>query len=538
MTNSIATFLDQMTASRLPQTGPAAEFGDFQVYLRDLRSMKLNLGLVPFLVRKTEESTDALNIENTIRELVEYSKQNARSSPVLFVTDATLPTGLSGRPDLRQHSVILFDNESIRLFLASKDLLLRYQVLGRVMAKYVGPGSLSPYVPGKPASGGRFFGRSGALEQIIAGKFIRNCTIVGNRRIGKTSLLHEVRERLGELYVPGKSIMFADVYASKCKTTWDVVYLILSQFNVNIPKHFTKLGAIAPRFVTRFPQLIREHARRTQMQLVILIDEFDSFLELDAKQDWEFLHLLREAAAEDNNCAVIIAGFRLLMQMRVRQNSPYYNFTHEVTLTPLHKEETLEMVNVPLARLGIELVGTNLATVIHKETRGHPEIIQMYCQTIIQFYEANGKLPSEAELLRSVNQNAAFSRTILHTFLNNTNTLEQLVCLNVMKRAVECRKDVASYEFRVSDVTDILNGMKTPMGNAEMATLLNNLIVGSFIERVRGAPGQYHFANPQLVRFCQEIGFDQLVENAALQGMGAALTVDPGEAINFNVSKA
>ena len=101
MTNTIGAFLDQMAASRLPQKGPPSPFADFQVHFRDLRNMKLNLGLVPFLVRKTEESTDALNIENTIHELVEYSKQNARSSPVLFVTDATLPAGLSGWPDLR-----------------------------------------------------------------------------------------------------------------------------------------------------------------------------------------------------------------------------------------------------------------------------------------------------------------------------------------------------------------------------------------------------------------------------------------------------
>jgi Cdc6-like AAA superfamily ATPase len=539
MTGSVSAFLEQIPASRLPQSRPAAGWGSFHVNWFDLRRMKLNLGpYVPFLTKGTEEQNDTSAVESTIRELVEYSKERAQSSPVVFVTGTALPPGLAARSDLRQHSIVLFDSDAIRTFLSAKDPSARYQALGRAMARCIGPSSLSPYVPGKPASGGRFFGRTGALGQVVAGKSIRNCTIVGNRRIGKTSLLHEVREQLAEVYAPGKSIMFADVYANKCKSTWDMVYLILSQLGVSVPKNYSKLGAIAPRFVTRFPQLIHEHARRTQMQLVILIDEFDSFLELDAKQDWAFLHLLREAAAEDNNCAVIIAGFRLLMQMRVLQGSPYYNFTHEVTLTPLHKEETLEMVNLPLSRLGIDLAGTNLATVIHKETRGHPEIIQMYCQTIIQFYEKSGRLPSEAELLKNVNADSAFNRTILHTFLNNTNTWEQLVCLRLMKRAVECGRDVASYEFRVADVTDVLNGMKVPLSNAEMATLLTNLVVGSFIERAKGAPGQYHFANPQLVRFCQEIGFDNLIKNVPVKGSGEALTFDPGATGRFDVSSA
>jgi hypothetical protein len=226
------------------------------------------------------------------------------------------------------------------------------------------------------------------------------------------------------------------------------------------------------------------------------------------------------------------------MQMRVRMDSPYYNFTHEVTLTPLHKEETLEMVTLPLSRLGVDLSATNLATVIHRETRGHPEIIQMYCQTIVKFYEKNRSLPSEAELLKNVNIDSAFNRTIMHTFLNNTNSSEQLVCLRLMKRAIESGRDVVNYEFRVSDVTEVLNAMKVPLSNAQMATLLTNLVVGSFIERVKGAPGQYHFANPQLVRFCQDIGFDHLIDNVGGQVSGEALTFDPGEMERFNASKA
>lgn len=124
---------------------------------------------------------------------------------------------------------------------------------------------------------------------------------------------------------------------------------------------------------------------------------------------------MREAAAEAS-CAVIIAGFRLLMQTRVSLESPNYNFTREVPLTPLHKEETLEMVNVPRSRLGIDLSRSGLATVIHREKRGHPEIIQMYCQAIVSFFEERGRLPSDGEPLRYVNTNQAFNRTILHTF--------------------------------------------------------------------------------------------------------------------------
>ena len=54
--------------------------------------------------------------------------------------------------------------------------------------------------PGRPASGGRLFGRSKVLNEIVSGKTVRNYTIVRNRRICKTSLLHEVRASVRHLF--------------------------------------------------------------------------------------------------------------------------------------------------------------------------------------------------------------------------------------------------------------------------------------------------------------------------------------------------
>ena len=323
-----------------------------------------------------------------------------------------------------------------------------------------------------------------------------------------------MRERLADVYLPGKTIHFAEIYANKAQTTWDMVYLILSQLGIQVPNHWAKFGAIAPRYVNRFPQLLHDFARRNQTKVVILIDEFDSFLERDARQRWEVLHLLREEAAEDGPCSVIIAGFRLLMLMRVRQDNPYHNFTREIALTPLTKDETLHMVMTPLARLGIDLSGSNIPGVIHRETRGHPEMVQMYCQAIIALHARRHGLPSDAELLQHVTSEAAFTRTILHTFLNNANHVEQVLCLTLMQRAVAGRQGVADFEFRISDAERALDGVQLALSNAEMATVLNNLVVGSFIERVAGAPGQYRFAIPQLVRFCQAVDLKELLSNA------------------------
>jgi hypothetical protein len=503
-------FIDRIGAFQLPQLGPREICGPFQVHKIDLRRLKLGLGaFTPFVT--LDVPRDSVDLRQA---LLTFSREVARDSPTVYLAEPDDDYAWVDPAMLVQHAIAVLTHVTRTECIEAREAEKCYRALGSALATSIGASALSPYSPGRPASGGRFFGRSKVLNEIVSGKTVRNCTIVGNRRIGKTSLLHEVREQLSDVYMPGKTIHFAEIYANKAQSTWDMVYLILSQLGVQVPSHWAKFGAIAPRYVNRFPQLLHDFAKRNQTKVVILIDEFDSFLEHDAQQRWEFLHLLREAGAEDGPCSVIIAGFRLLMLMRVRQDNPYHNFTREIALTPLTKEETLEMVTTPLARLGIDLSRSNIPGVIHRETRGHPEMVQMYCQAIIALHARRHALPSDAELLQHVTGEAAFTRTILHTFLNNANHFEQILCLTLMQRAVAGRQSVAEFEFRIADAERALDGVNQSLTTAEMATVLNNLVVGSFIERVAGAPGQYRFAIPQLVRFCQAVDLNELLSNA------------------------
>jgi hypothetical protein len=510
----VASFIKAMNASGLPKSRPTQDWQEFEICFIDLRRLKLNVGpFVPFLMRRLEDASEGDDAEPSLPHVIQYCRETPQSTLAVYVTGSTRSSSRDSL-QLRQHSIAVLARDVLQAFTAAADVNERYRILGTALANSVGLSALSPYISGKPASGGRFFGRSRALDQIFSGRVIRNCTVLGNRRIGKTSLLYEVRERLSQLYVPGKSIAFADIYANKCKSTWDMVYLILSQLGVSVPKSYTKLGAIAPRFINRFPQLLREHSMRNGIRLVILIDDFDSFCEIDMRNGSEFLHLLREAAADDATCSVIITGFRVLMQTRLRKDSPFFNFTNEVLLTSLSREETYEMVTVPLVRLGLDVSSNNLVSVIYSETRGQPELVQIYCQAIISFYETHLSLPSETELVTLVNSDFAFNRAVLHTFLNNTNAWEQALCFALMKQAVSDNEDVANFKFRMSDARDLLRDIEISLSDAEIGTLMSNLLGGSILQRVPLAPGSYQFAVPQLIRFCQEINIDRMLANA------------------------
>jgi hypothetical protein len=188
------------------------------------------------------------------------------------------------------------------------------------------------------------------------------------------------------------------------------------------------------------------------------------------------------------------------------------------------------MVEKPLRRLGISVSDTNIPTIIHRETRGQPELIQMYCAAVISLAERKGAIPTETELSNFVNRDQTFSRTILHTFLKNANAIEQALCFQLMKRATD---GSAYFEFKSVDADEALAAMHLRLGNAERATLLNNLVVGSFIERVDGTPGRYRFAVPQLVRYCHSVNLDQLLASALAEARGLpvaeALAFEPAE---------
>ena len=320
MSDSIHHFLHHLASSNLTQQGPVEKSGCFEVAWLDFRRLKLGLNnRVPF-VWLSEPAQDGRDLQ---QRLLTFSREIASRSPTIFLCDdGDLERNLTPSV-LRQHAVAPLSPQVRSSFIAARDPERRYQIFGTALAQGIGVAALSPYSPGKPASGSRFFGRSKIIDSIVSGKTIRNCTIVGNRRIGKTSLLHEVKERLSDVFVPGKTVHFAQIYASKAESTWDLVYLVLSQLGIPIPTKWTKFGAIAPRFIARFPQLVHDFARRQDTQVVILIDEFDSFLERDTTRKWECLHLLREVAGEEGLCAVIVAGFRLLMYVRAQNDNPY-----------------------------------------------------------------------------------------------------------------------------------------------------------------------------------------------------------------------
>jgi hypothetical protein len=510
MSVQLAALSDALNGSSLKRIGPIRDSDakwPFRASTHEVRRLRLNLNVyTPFLQLPPESKL--LPLEEVIANLIEYSKK--ADGTIVFLSDTALPSVYD--KELQDRSIAVLDQDLLQEFLETRDVSARYRILGSGLARSLGHSRLSPYLYGSPISGAGFFGRETLLGYILPGKGIRNTTIVGNRRIGKTSCLLEIRDRLKNIYDYPKTLRIAELYGSKCKSTWDAVYSIFDQVGLRIPNKWTKFGAIAPRYVLKMPQLLHDFARQNELQIVIFIDEYDDLLYRDSKNNYEFTHLLRETVMDrSNNCYVVIAGFRILMRERTLHASPLFNIAPGKELTPLSQQESMEMITEPLLRMGIDLP-SELQGAIYRETRGQPELIQMYCSAAIELFHEKKRTPTPAELLRKVNGSSEFRSTILQSFFFNATAIEQIVCLELMKKAIVAQQDPRRYEFRRTDIEQTLSTYGSNLSNAFVEGIVSNLTTGSFLEE--NPPAVFRFATPQLVRFCERESIDVLLTRA------------------------
>ena len=188
---------------------------------------------------------------------------------------------------------------------------------------------LSPYIPGRIATGGHgFFGRANVLNpSVISGKSGGNFTFVGNRRIGKTSLLREIKRRL---VLNDERLRTVDVYGNNCHTTYDAVKTILESVRPDLASRMAHDSSV----VDSFPS----HLGALPDNVVIFVDELDAILEFDARQGYQLLNLLCKGGVRERPLPGVLCWIST-SNARAKKNldTPLHNFTSFLRITGLNR---------------------------------------------------------------------------------------------------------------------------------------------------------------------------------------------------------
>jgi hypothetical protein len=205
-----------------------------------------------------------------------------------------------------------------------------------------------------------FFGRTRDLARIYA--LLANTqsvSIVGDRRIGKSSLLYclarpEVQARQERHNLSDYCFVYVDLQGSVYRNAVEFLQHLLHKLQRQVnPTWLLDLGqAATPQdtFETAVAQLNKQGVK-----LVFLLDEFD-YVTRNEHLDAALFSFMRYMAT-NYDLAIVTASQQRLVDLCHTDiiDSPFFNIFARITLGPLERSEALELITIPSRAAGYPL---------------------------------------------------------------------------------------------------------------------------------------------------------------------------------------
>lgn len=244
----------------------------------------------------------------------------------------------------------------------------------------------STFVTGSPITHPRhFFGRQKELKRLfnlLKRHPLQNAAIIGKRRIGKTSLLHylknitttpaeELRPNQKSDWLPNPEIyrwIFVDFQDPRMASKERFLSHILENLRIKIPENCD---------LDNFMDVVSDNLNRPT---VILLDEIGVGLQRCPELDDEFWESLRSLATNytGGNLAFILATHEAPIELahHTGHSSPFFNiFGYTATLGALKEEEARELIAsspIPFPDEDVEW--------ILGQSQGVPLLLQILCR--------------------------------------------------------------------------------------------------------------------------------------------------------------
>jgi len=371
-------------------------------------------GTLPILA-SLERKTSEKNIEFIRQILIERVTGKGRISLLFLFCDPelldTARRSASILKDVYAYNVVLFDQKNLVDIASSQDQIT---TLRRFILSQIDLTTISPYIITGPTPEDFFFGREHELREITEHIKSSSYTIIGGRRIGKTSILNRLhRVRL-------KNAGFRTIY-NDCSVVTDFESFLATPIRswqpdspINAPSTFGELLNNPPK----------------DKPLVLLLDEADKLVPSDKQANWKLFNTLR-SLVNSNMLQVVLSGERTLQDALRDSKSPLFNFANEIILGPLDYKAVDVLVTQPLKRLEIELIGQKeIVDQIWSFTSGHPNIVQRLCRRLIEKINKSRVRRISIEDVNDVIRDVNFQRQdFLDTYWENTSNLEKIVTL-------------------------------------------------------------------------------------------------------------
>ena len=341
--------------------------------------------------------------------------------------------------------------------------------------------SLSPYQVGAPVEGSSFFGRQREIDKILR-KVETNFAIVGVRRLGKSSLLKEIRRRLLKEGGAPERIVWLD-----CSTLSGPEHLVQELVRQLHSRELPRLKQ-PERFLFFLPDFLKRMRQMYGDRITILLDEADQFLLWTRHEAWNLLPTIRNSVSA-GHCRYIVAGFQQLLAELYSNSSPFYMAFEPLRLEPFERWETEEVILRPMESLRIHLKNERaIVERIYADTRGHPLLVQFYCKEMVDQLERERTRTVSLESLSNIYTSDNFRTHIISAFRDNVSGHDKLLAYALLSRAPEGKES-----FMQSEMYGMLQRIGCTFSPEAIDQTCDRLVLAGVLTR-QGM--NYFFANP------------------------------------------
>lgn len=362
--------------------------------------------------------------------------------------------------------------------------------------------SSNPYVYDRPVSGEKFFGREDELQAIekTLHEPSRGIVVSGQHRIGKTSFLLELRNRL-------KAEQFATVYldfgilanvktpseiwvgmawqiAREIKMSSGVVSEDVSQQKSAAPS--TSFDEIGERFQKDFLQRAYAALPSPSQRLILMIDDFDVALpSFDVEnQRNPILQGLMRIAAEEPRVAIVFAGVRVSRNWAIE-----FRASLLIYLFALDRQSASHLVTSPSQHIRYD---SSAIERIFALTNGHPYLTQLLCSKVFDAARAS----STADIPLATQ---SLVEMVLPDVLREGESVFEVTWESVMMSERPVMSALAElmtgneFAFAPSLISVRLHDQKQDIPDDQLTASLKNLVEAQLLQEVEGG---YRFLVP------------------------------------------
>ncbi len=243
--------------------------------------------------------------------------------------------------------------------------------------------SASPFVVGQWVRGGKFYGRSALIAEILDGN--RNWLwLLGTRRVGKTSILRQIELLATESPEKGFFPVFWDFQGAD---TIEELNLGFGDALLDAEERLEEIS-IAPRDVESedmFDALrrLRRMVRAKKMKLLLLCDEVEELITLQKKEP-SLLRKLRRFMQSNDDIRSVFASTILLWELAEQRDntSPFlHGFLPPLYIHNLSAEESRKLIHQ--ANLDTDSrprFSKEVVEKIREHCNDHPYLLQLVCK--------------------------------------------------------------------------------------------------------------------------------------------------------------